>query len=126
VFVCTISYCILVAPQAIVYEPSIIFRDVGFYIFSILVTFAFAASGQITWWMAVVFLLIYVFYVWLTWYTDKQPAQSDYKEVQKPSGFKPKDTEPGFKGLDGISSGNSSFDGTEIPGLKITQAVSED
>jgi hypothetical protein len=76
--------------------------------------------------MAVVFLLIYVFYVWLTWFTDKQPAQSDYKEVQNPSGFKPKDTELGFKGLDRISSGHSSFDGTEIPGLKITQAVSED
>jgi Ca2+/Na+ antiporter len=126
VFVCTISYCILVAPEAIVYQPSIIYRDVGFYIFSILVTFAFAASGEITWWMATIFLLIYVFYVWLTWYTDDEGAQSDYKEVQKPSDFKPKDTELRFKGLDKISSGHSSFDGTEIPGVKIRQVESED
>jgi hypothetical protein len=76
--------------------------------------------------MATLFLLIYVFYVWLTWYTDDEGAQCDYKEVQKPSGFKPKETELGFKGLDEISLGHSSSDGTEIPGIKIRQVESED
>ena len=60
-------------PKPIDYKPSIIYRDVGFYIFSTLLTFAFAGTGVITWWMAVIFLLIYVAYVALTWY------QEDYK-----------------------------------------------
>jgi hypothetical protein len=78
--------------------------------------------------MAVIFLLIYVFYVFITWYTDRQPAQTDYKAVQKPSGFKPKDTELGKKVLDNVSSGESDFEDLEIPGVKsrIVESASED
>jgi len=42
------------------FEPEIIYRDVGFYLLSTVVTLIFAACGSITWFDSVILLLIYV------------------------------------------------------------------
>ena len=64
--------CVLKNKDGIVYEPVIIFRDIGIYIFSTIVTLVFAAFGAIYWWMAVIFLMIYVFLVIAAIVIDKK------------------------------------------------------
>ena len=64
--------CVLKAKDGIVYEPVIIFRDIGIYIFSTVLTLVFAAFGYIAWWMAVIFLCVYVMLVVAAIIIDKK------------------------------------------------------
>lgn len=64
--------CVLKAKDGIVYEPVIIFRDIGIYIFSTVLTLIFAAFGYIYWWMAVIFLIVYVVLVIAAIIIDKK------------------------------------------------------
>ena len=64
--------CVLKAKDGIVYEPVIIFRDIGIYIFSTVLTLVFAAFGYIYWWMAVIFLMVYVLLVVAAVIIDKK------------------------------------------------------
>jgi len=64
--------CVLKAKDGIVYEPVIIFRDIGIYIFSTVLTLVFAAFGYIYWWMAVCFLIVYVLLVVAAIIIDKR------------------------------------------------------
>lgn len=43
--------------EEIVVSKNTIYRDIGFYILSIIVTIIFALQGYIYWWSALVFLL---------------------------------------------------------------------
>lgn len=52
--------CILKNKDGIMYEPVIIFRDIGIYILSTVITLLFATAGAIYWWMAVLFLGVYI------------------------------------------------------------------
>lgn len=60
VAVMVVAICIYMSEDAIKFDPGIIYRDIGFYILSTVVTFVFAWVGTITWWEAVIFLGIYV------------------------------------------------------------------
>jgi len=64
--------CVLKAKDGIVYDPVIIFRDIGIYIFSTVITLVFAAFGYIYWWMAVIFLFVYVLLVVAAVIIDKR------------------------------------------------------
>jgi len=68
----------------VVYEPVIIYRDIGIYILSTIVTLLFAACGAIYWWSAVIFLLIYVMLVVMAivierkgWFKEEKVAKQD-------------------------------------------------
>lgn len=63
-FVCSvvIALTILNAPKdkPIVVDKNTIYRDIGFYILSSIVTIIFAVVGKIYWYSAVIFLAIYL------------------------------------------------------------------
>jgi len=72
-FVCAMVICltILSSPIPIVVDKSTIYRDIGFYILSTLVTIWFATLGYIYWWCALIFLIIYVLLVIVVFIQDK-------------------------------------------------------
>jgi len=74
--------CVLKAKDGIVYEPVIIFRDIGIYIFSTVLTLVFAAFGYIAWWMAVIFLCVYVFLVVAAIIIDKKKMFTKEKWIK--------------------------------------------
>ena len=84
-FVCEMVICltILSSPIAIVVDKSTIYRDVGFYLLSTLVTLWFAVLGKIYWWCALIFLVIYVMLVIVVFIQDKinQRAEEEAKKV---------------------------------------------
>jgi sodium/potassium/calcium exchanger 6 len=43
-----------------IFDKMIIFRDIGFYIFATVMTLVFALIGKITWYFALIYLLLYV------------------------------------------------------------------
>ena len=49
-------------------DKNTIYRDVGFYILSTLVTIVFAIQGMIYWYSAALFLVIYVIMVLVVWF----------------------------------------------------------
>ncbi|KRW99939.1 hypothetical protein PPERSA_12615 [Pseudocohnilembus persalinus] len=61
-FVCSMVICltILASTEIIIVDKSTIFRDVGFYILSTVVTFFYAYQGKIYIWSAIFFLVIYL------------------------------------------------------------------
>ena len=84
-FVCAMVICltILSSPIAIVVDKSTIYRDIGFYLLSTLVTLWFAFLGKIYWWCALIFLIIYVMLVIVVFIQDKinQRAEEEAKKV---------------------------------------------
>jgi len=72
VAVCVVAICICQSTEPIVFDKMIIFRDVGYYILSTLITLVFAAFGFIYWWMPVIFLLVYVSLVVFTIVYEKR------------------------------------------------------
>jgi Ca2+/Na+ antiporter len=54
----------------LIYSKTIIFRDVGFYILTILVILAIAVYGEITWWNSSILLGLYVVMVMVTVFKD--------------------------------------------------------
>lgn len=64
-FVCSmvVAVCIFSSKEKIIYDPMIIYRDIGIYILSTLATLGFALYGEITWWSSVILLLLYVLLV---------------------------------------------------------------
>lgn len=75
--------CVLKAKDGIVYEPVIIFRDIGIYIFSTVLTLVFAAFGYIYWWMAVIFLVVYVVLVVAAVIIDKKDMFTKAKWIKE-------------------------------------------
>ena len=61
-FVCSfvVALCIFKSEKPIVFDPMIIFRDIGVYIVSTLATLGFALYGEITVWSSLILLALYV------------------------------------------------------------------
>lgn len=68
-FVCSMVICltILSSTDVIVVDKSTIFRDIGFYILSTIVTIIYAFIGNIYPWSAILFLFIYVMMVFVVY-----------------------------------------------------------
>jgi Ca2+/Na+ antiporter len=62
--------CGLMLDIDLIYSKTIIFRDVGFYILTILVILAIAMYGEITWWNSSILLGLYVIMVMVTVFKD--------------------------------------------------------
>ena len=58
-----VAIAIFICPDPIVYDPMIIYRDIGVYLLATIVTIVFAAFGHIDWYNAVVLLGLYVLLV---------------------------------------------------------------
>lgn len=60
-FVCSmvIGICLIQSPKPFVFDPSIIYRDVGYYILATFATIGFAFYKFITWWSSLILLGIY-------------------------------------------------------------------
>ena len=61
----------------------IIFRDIGIYIVSTLLTLMFAGFGYIDWWMAVIFLIVYAFLVVAAVIIDKKGMFTKEKWIKE-------------------------------------------
>jgi len=55
-----VAVCIFKSEKSIVYDPMIIYRDIGVYIVATLATLGFALYGEITIWSSLILLALYV------------------------------------------------------------------
>jgi len=63
VAVCVVSISIFTEKDGLVFDKMIIYRDIGAYLIATILTIFFALIGYVYWWMAVIFLMVYVGYV---------------------------------------------------------------
>ena len=72
-FVCsiTIVICIFISKEPIVYDSMIIYRDIGIYILSTIVTALLAWYGYLTWWSSCLLLGLYVLLVLIVIITEQ-------------------------------------------------------
>jgi len=60
------------SPVDIVIESEILWRDIGFYFVSVMVTIYLGINGEITTWDAVLLLMLYVIYVFVVVFQKKK------------------------------------------------------
>lgn len=72
-FVCSIVIALAIKSSTteITVDKSTIYRDVGFYILSTVVTIIFGIMGKIYFWCAIIFLVIYIAMVLVVYAQDK-------------------------------------------------------
>ena len=78
-FVCSmvIVICIFLSEEPIVYDPMIIYRDIGIYLFSTVLTAVLAWYGYLTWWNSCILLGLYVVLVLLVVFFEKGEEEEE-------------------------------------------------
>jgi Ca2+/Na+ antiporter len=91
-FSCVIlSICIFSSPgKEICLEFVTVYRDIGLYLFMIVLTYLWAIGGVITWWKSMIYILVYVGWAGFVLYSERYGGRKTYslERVDEKSGEK--------------------------------------